>query len=213
MSTPAQLCERLSVDRLGAERLADQFARWWDGRHPEGQELLDELAARAGSDEVALSALLSLIDRHGLARAALRRTLVDNDDVDEAEQSTMAVVAFKIDSFDGRARFTTWLYQVARNEAKMLIRSRSRRPATPVAEPELTPFLARLSTLLANRDVIDRAFEALPEEYRRPLRLREFDGLEYDEIAATLGIPIGTVRSRLSRGRARLVEQLRSSPT
>lgn len=90
----------------------------------------------------------------------------------------------------------------------MLIRSRERRPSTPVADPEPAPFLARLSTLVADRDLIDRALGELPDTYRRPLELREIDGLDYEEIAATLDINIGTVRSRLNRGRSMLASAL-----
>lgn len=58
--------------------------------------------------------------------------------------------------------------------------------------------------------MIDRVLGELPESFRRPLELREIDGLEYDEIAAELDIPVGTVRSRLSRGRGMLVTALRN---
>lgn len=203
------LLSRIGVDRSAGQQVADLFAEWWAAHDSRAHTVLDTLAQAASTDTAALDALLCLIDRHGLSRPALRRILIAIDDVADAEQSTLAVVATKVGQYHGSARFTTWLHQVASNEAKMLIRARERRPSSAAEEPPVAPFLARLSTMLANRDVIERAFVALPDDYRNVLVRREIDGLDYEEIAATLGIPIGTVRSRLSRARAMLVELLR----
>ena len=156
----------------------------------------------------ALSALLSLLDRHGLARPALRRLLIAPQDIEDAEQATLAAVALGLASFDGRSAFTTWMFAVAQNEARMLLRARSRRPSTPVADPTPAPFLARLSSVLADRDLLERTMAGLPDSQADPLRLREIEGLEYEEIARTLDIPVGTVRSRLSRGRATLAAEV-----
>ncbi len=210
MSEPSDLLAQLSDDRFAADRLAELFTEWWPQRDNRAHELLDALALTAAADEDALELLLRLIDNHGLSRPALRRVLIDADDVADAEQSTLAVVAMKVGQYNGTARFSTWLHQVASNESKMLIRARDRRPSTAVAEPDVAPFVARLSTMLADRDTIERALAALPDDFRRPLELREFDGLDYDEIASTLNVPVGTVRSRLSRARSMLVANLRA---
>ncbi len=214
MSAPldvGDLCDALDSERLGRDHVVEAFDRWWSERDPLAQDLLDELATRAAGDTTSLEVLLVLIDRHGIARPALRRTLIAEHDIADAEQATMAVVALKVAGFAGRARFTTWLHRVASNEAKMLVRARARRPSTPVAEPDASPFVARLSTLLADRDLIDRALDELPTQFRDVIVLREIDGLEYDEIATTLDIPLGTVRSRLNRARALLAELVRDS--
>lgn len=209
MSTPEELTGRLGTARSASTAILDRFPAWWAERDPAASELLDELARRGRNDAEALDLLLTLVVRHRIARPALHRTLIDQNDIADAEQATLAAVAMRLDRFDGRSRFTTWLHAIADNEAKMLIRSRERRPSTPTDQPEVAPFLARLSTILADRDVIDRALAGLPDRLRRPLELRELDGLDYAEIAATLEIEIGTVRSRLSRGRAELVTILR----
>jgi RNA polymerase sigma-70 factor, ECF subfamily len=209
MTEVDELLARVGDDRAAANQIFTLFAEWWPTHDERAHGVLDRLAADAAISTDSLDLLLELVDRHGISRPALRRILISADDVDEAEQSTLAVVAMKVDKYNGTARFTTWLHQVASNEAKMLIRARSRRPSSAVEDPPVAPFVARLSTLLADRDVIERAFAALPDNFRRPLELREIDGLDYDEIAATLDIPIGTVRSRLSRARAMLVESLR----
>jgi RNA polymerase sigma-70 factor (ECF subfamily) len=187
----------------------ESFGAWWRARDERAGRLLDELAARAENDVDALGALLGLVLDNGLCRPALRTLLVDDHDLEEAEQAALAVVAQRIGQFEGRSRFTTWLHQVAVNEAKMLIRSRARRPSVPLAdEPLPSAYLTRLSTLVANRMAVQEAVEALPVEFREPLILREYDALSYDEIAARLDCPVGTVRSRLSRARAALAAEL-----
>jgi RNA polymerase sigma-70 factor, ECF subfamily len=183
----------------------ERFATWWASRDERAARLLDDLASRADRDAAALGALLRLVLEHGLSRPALRTVLLDGYDIEEAEQSTLAVVAHRIVQFEGRARFTTWLHRIAVNEARMLVRSRARRPSVPLSEePAVSAYLTRLSTLVADRVAVRQAIDALSEEYREPLVLREYDGLSYDEIAARLDCPVGTVRSRLSRARAAL---------
>ena len=207
MTDVGQLCDGLG-SAAATDRLRMCFADWWSSRDPQAQDLLDELAIRAPQNTDAMGELLWLLDEHGIARTALHRVLINAEDVADAEQTTLAAVAFKIDQFRARSRFSTWVHQIARNEAKMLLRARSRRPSDPVPEVHAEPFLARLSTLLASRDAVDQALASLDERYRRPIELREIDGLEYHEIANLLDVPIGTVRSRLSRGRALLVQSL-----
>ena len=211
MIDPFDLLARLSTSRIAGQQLAEEFAIWWTDRDERVHTVLDTLAADAPSSPEALELLLVLIDRHRISRAALRKILITADDVDQADQATLAVVAMKVGQYQQTGRFTTWLHQVASNEAKMMIRARDRRPSTAVDEPPVAPFLARLSTLLANRDVIERALAELPADFRAPLELREIDGLEYEQIAERLDLPIGTVRSRISRARARLVENVRDS--
>ena len=135
--------------------------------------------------------------------------LGDEDDADDVTQRVLVRLHERLADWEGRARFTTWLHQVATNEAKMLIRSRSRRPITTNDDriPEIG-YLARLSTLVGDRDVIDRALRALPDLYREVLLLREVEQLGYDEIADRLEVPIGTVRSRLAKARQLLARAI-----
>lgn len=204
-TSPAALVERLHVDRTAAEVVVDAFGRWYASRDDRAGELLDLLASQRHTEP-----LLRLVERHGLARPALHRLLIDAHDIDDAEQATLVAVGLRLDRFAGTSRFTTWLHQVATNEAKMLIRTRERRPSTPTDEPAVAPFIARLSTMLADRDLVDRALARLPDDLRRTITLREIDGLDYEEIAAATGVELGTVRSRLHRARARLVDDLRA---
>lgn len=182
-----------------------------DARSATASDLLDELAKSAVLHDQSLETLLSLIITNGLARPAIRRILISAQDVEDAEQRTLASVALGLEGFEQRSRFTTWLHTVASNEAKMLVRSRSRRPEDPTNSDDMpeAPFLARLSTILGDRDLVERALAALPDDKRQVLVLRDVEGLDYQEISDHLDIPIGTVRSRLSRAREALAVLVR----
>jgi len=167
-----------------------------DGQH----QLIDSLADAAKGSPAAMETLLGLVQTHTLAMPAIRRILLNAADIEDTEQAVLATVALRLQQFDGRSRFTTWLYQVASNEAKGLLRMRSRRPATGAELPD-SGYLAHLSTLLGQRDLIDRALAELPEKSREVLIAREVQQMDYEEIAAAFGVPVGTVRSRLHRAR------------
>lgn len=114
--------------------------------------------------------------------------------------------------FDGRSALTTWAYRVATNAALDELRRRARRPTPLRAEalpdaphPSGPP---GVDQTVADRDALDRALDALPTEFREPVVLRDVMGLDYAEIATVLGIPGGTVRSRIARGRAALAARL-----
>lgn len=195
--------------RTGARQNLDAEYR---RRRLEGDEssLVDELAAAASDSPEALEVLLGLIQLHQLAQPAIRRLVVNETDVDDIDQAVLAVVALKVAQYRGEARFTTWLHQVASNEAKMFIRTRSRRPTTSTTELPERGYLARLSSILGDRDAIARALQALPNHYRETLVLREVKQLDYQEIAARLDVPIGTVRSRLHKARELMALELGS---
>lgn len=195
--------------RVGARR---RLEAQYIGGPADGAEsqLIDDLAAAASTSLDAMEVLLGLIQSHRLAQPGIRRLVVNEADVDDIEQAVLAVVALKVAQFRGDARFTTWLHQVASNEAKMFVRSKSRRPVeTVVAAPE-RGYLARLSSIVGDRDVIERALDALPHHYRETLILRELEQLDYVEIAARLDLPVGTVRSRLHKARALMAREIGS---
>lgn len=177
--------------------------------------LLDELAvAAAGPAETvgdAADDLAWAILHLGLARPAIRRYLLRSDDIESAEQRTLIAVALRIGSFRGEARFTTWLHQVASNEAKQLIREQSRHssradPSGP--EEHAEAFVARVSSMIADEAAVAAALASLDERHRGPLLLRETDGLTYEEIAGRLEVPLGTAKTWVRRGRAELAAAL-----
>ena len=117
--------------------------------------------------------------------------------------------------FDGRAKFTTWAYRVATNACLDELRRRARRPDPGLPEHEHIDdrFLGGSASLdpaetVSNRLDIDAGLAALPEDFRTAVVLRDVAGLDYAEIATVLDLPPGTVRSRIARGRSRLVNSI-----
>ena len=149
--------------------------------------------------------LLRHYDRiHGVVRRVVRNVA----DVEEARQDALLAVARGIHSFDGRARFTTWLHRVATNAALMHLR-RHRRDPEPVEQlPESGSGIGP-ERIVVGRLELEDALDRLAPEFREAVLLADQAELEYQEIAERLGVPIGTVRSRVNRGRAKLVEILR----
>jgi RNA polymerase sigma-70 factor (ECF subfamily) len=143
------------------------------------------------------------------------RRLAGNDaDALDATQDALIAIARGIRRFDGRAAFSTWAYRVATNACLDELRRRRRRP-TPGWPDDLGDRAADLGATpstgieqLPDRMAIDAALAHLSEEFRAAVVLRDLCDLDYGEIAETLGIPPGTVRSRIARGRAQLAELL-----
>jgi RNA polymerase sigma-70 factor (ECF subfamily) len=169
-------------------------------------EASDALAARAANGDRA--ALEALLDRHAdHVHAVCRRVLTDREDALDATQEALIAIARGIRRFDGRSAFTTWMYRVATNAALDEARRSSRRPR-PVDEPTPgAPAPDTTSAVDARLDV-DAALATLPEEFRVAVVLRDLCDLDYAEIAEVLAVPAGTVRSRISRGRALLAAAL-----
>lgn len=178
----------------------------------ERPDLVDALAQAAGEgDRVAAEDLAWAILHFGLARPSIRRYLLRPDAVEAAEQRTLIAVALRIGTFRGEARFTTWLHQVAGNEAKQLIREEHRHASrTDDVGPEehAEQFVARVSSMIADEAAVRAAIASLSERHRGPLLLRETDGLTYEEIADRLDVPVGTAKTWVRRGRAELASTL-----
>jgi len=177
--------------------------------------LADVVDAAALGDRESLDFLLQTIDRHRLAHAAVRKMLIDEGDVQDALQRTLMAVARGISAFERRSRFTTWLYRVAEREALQVLR-RNKRVTRPEGEDlsGLTEQVRHMSSIVASRAMIRQALDELDPKFREPVMLCDVDGLDYATIAASLGIPLNTVRTRISRGRQyiadRIQEQFRS---
>ena len=162
----------------------------------------DLAAAAAGGDRSALEALLN---RHAArVHAICRRVLAHPEDALDATQEALLAISRGIERFDGRAQFTTWMYRVATNAALDEARRRKRRPVPAEVLIERADGGPGMADTVADRLDIDAALARIPEEFRAAVALRDLAGLDYAEISETLGIPAGTVRSRISRGRAAL---------
>jgi RNA polymerase sigma-70 factor (ECF subfamily) len=175
---------------------------------------LGPVKADAGDDELATAAargdqraLDTLLRRHAsMIHAVCRRVLTNADDALDAAQNAMVAIARHIDTFDRRARFSTWCYRIATNAALDEARRRSRRPAPVEIVPEPRTDAVNVDETVADRIDVDAALARLSPDQRAAVALRDLLGLDYAEIAAVLEIPPGTVRSRIARGRAALAE-------
>lgn len=139
--------------------------------------------------------------------------------VDEAEDLTQEVfvkVYQKLDRYrDQDGAFTTWLTTIARNQAIDLYRRRREERQRRVDDPEridvtASPGGGQQAELERNErvELVRSGLRALPQDLREPLMLCDIRGLSYDEAARTLEIPLGTVKSRINRGRLELARRL-----
>ena len=172
-------------------------------------------AANAG-DRGALEVLLARhVDR---VHAICRRVTGHPEDALDATQEALIAVTRGLHRYDGRSLFTTWLYRVATNAALDELRRRKRRPvpAEPPADDRPSPggagaavAPASVESVVAARLDVDAALASLSPEFRAAVVLRDLCDLDYSEIAEVLDVPIGTVRSRIARGRAAIADHLR----
>lgn len=170
---------------------------------------LDVLAARAASgDSGALDDLLAAIRPEVLRRCA--RILPCHADAEDACQEALVAVARGVAGFEGRSRFTTWLYPIVARAAFRAYKRMSE-AAPPLPEGAEPPDPRRVSVLAGARvDVVEalRWLRAGHPEQAEAVMLRDLMGMEYAEIAAHLGVPLGTVKSRINHGRTALKARL-----
>lgn len=184
--------------------------------------MADPLHRRSDAELVAAAqrgdapAMDELLRRHfARVHAVCRRIAGSSRDADDATQEALIRIVRSIDRFDGRAAFGTWAYRIATNAALDELRKRSRRPLLRAVEDDdvrptepVDPLADRTVEAVADRLAIEEALAELPEEFRVPVVMRDVADLDYAEIAETLGVPVGTVKSRIARGRRQLVERL-----
>lgn len=153
------------------------------------------------------------------------RLVRDPAEVEDIAQETFIKAYRALPQFRAESAFYTWLYRIAVNTAKNYLSASNRRPI-PMSdlmkaddegdssmgslEPSVdfqTPDSVLLSREIAK--TVEQAMEALPADLRTAVMLREIEGLSYEEIAAAMNCPIGTVRSRIFRARDAIAEKLR----
>lgn len=152
----------------------------------------------------------------------LSRMVRDPEEVEDIAQETFIKAYRALPQFRGDAAFYTWLYRIAVNTAKNYLAARNRNMLTVSdvvvddeeggeerhAAPDIdTPDAQLLSKQIAY--AVNEAVEALPEELRTAITLREIEGMSYEDIATFMGCPIGTVRSRIFRAREAIAAKLR----
>lgn len=165
------------------------------------EELLRRFVA---GDERAFAVLMQ---RHEDAVFNIAMRMMSNRaDALDATQETFVALFRRAHSFRGDAAFSTWLYRIAVNASHDLLRKRGRSiPSDELNEPALARSPEDASA--AQIDV-SRALAQLPQEYREAVVLHDIGGATHEEIATTLGIAVGTVKSRISRGRKALADIL-----
>ena len=186
-----------------------------------GERNLDqELVERVQSGEKAAFDILVRKYEHKLANV-ISRYIHDPSEVLDVAQDAFIKAYRALPNFRGDSAFYTWLYRIAINTAKNHLVAASRRPPKDDVDAQeaeqfdagsglkeyATPERLALRSELAQ--AIQDAIEALPEELRVAIVLRELEGLSYEEIANAMECPIGTVRSRIFRARDAIDKQIR----
>ena len=154
--------------------------------------------------------------------AIVARYIRDSDEVRDVVQEAFIKAYRALPKFRGDSQFYTWLYRIAVNTAKNYLVARSRRPPSSDVDLDDAEYYSGSDQLKDHsspenqlfRDqlevAINQAIVELPEDLRTAVTLREYEGLSYEDIAAVMDCPVGTIRSRIFRGReaidARVVE-------
>lgn len=145
--------------------------------------------------------------------AIVGRFIRDSHEVEDVTQEAFLKAYRALPRFRGDSQFYTWLFRIAVNTAKNYLVARSRRPPSSDVNLDDAEFYAGSEQLKdlgtpenqLFRDeleaVINKAIEELPEDLRTAVTLREYEGLSYEDIAGVMDCPVGTVRSRIFRGR------------
>lgn len=172
------------------------------------------------------AAFETLIDRYSGDIYALLYRLTENaEEASDLTQDTFLRALRSIGSFQGRSELKTWLFRIAINESRNRFRwwKRRKRDQTISLDISIGDSETPLSDTLADRSIspeeaalssereyaLKAALLELPEVYREAIVLCDIEGMSYEETAAALGIGIGTVKSRISRGREELRRRLK----
>ena len=158
-----------------------------------------------------------LVRRHNNSVATLAvRLLGDQSEAQDVTQDTFLLAYERIEAFRGDAKFSTWLYRICHNLCLSRLKKKKTDPINDAGEEALPEELAAPRSRLPDQvlirkerqNLLTQALAHMTQEFREVLVLHHTH-LSYDEIAELLGLPVGTVRSRLHRGREEIKEHLR----
>ena len=185
------------------------------------RDLDQELVRRAQNGDQRAFELLVVKYQRRIARL-LSRMIRDPAEIEDVTQEAFIKAYRALPAFRGESAFYTWLYRIAINTAKNYLATLGRRPvlsseyededgytldAVAQVADDHTP-----ESELSNKQIVstvNEAVDALPNDLREAITLREMDGLSYEEIAVAMECPIGTVRSRIFRAREAIAHRLR----
>jgi RNA polymerase sigma-70 factor (ECF subfamily) len=179
-----------------------------------------ELVKRVQSGDKRAFDLLALKYQNKIVKL-VERFVHDPVEAQDVAQEAFIKAYRAIDSFRGDSAFYTWLYRIASNAAKnYLVAQKRRPPATGVDSLEAEQYA--LDTRLKDKEtpesmvmtsdlknMIFTTIEALPDDLREAITLREMEGMSYEDIALAMGCPVGTVRSRIFRARDAIDKKIR----
>lgn len=177
------------------------------------------LIDRAGrGDPSAFEQLLSA--QEGRMYAVALRMCGNREDAQDCMQEAMIRIYRAISTFKGQSSFATWVYRITMNSCLDELRRRKARTSTSLdamlengfspSDEYDTP--EHHSLQAEQRRLLEKAIAALPEDMRAAIVLRDIQGCSYDEIAEALDTNVGTIKSRISRGRERLRNVLSQQP-
>jgi RNA polymerase sigma-70 factor (ECF subfamily) len=168
----------------------------------------EELVRRCRSGDP--SAFGDLVERHQSRVYHLCLRIVgDPDEARDAAQEALIASWRKLDQFRGDSAFTTWLHRVTVNACYDQLRKRRRQPMLHLAadderDHEPGPPVADPADAVATSAEVSAALRRVPDDFRAALVLADVEDLPYEEIASILGVAVGTVKSRVHRGRVAL---------
>ena len=165
--------------------------------------------------------LLVLKYQHKVVKLVMRY-LRNPADAEDVAQEAFVKAYRALPQFRGDSAFYTWLYRIAINTAKNALAARDRNPVSYELDLQNTDDSSDVVSRLKDpetpeglvlteeiRDTVNHAIEELPEDLRTAIVLRELEGMSYEEIAASMDCPVGTVRSRIFRAREAIDRRLR----
>jgi len=186
------------------------------GRKSSDQALVERVQR---GDKAAFDLLVSRY-QHKVVKLIMRYVRDQAEALDVAQEAFLKAYR-AIPRFRGESAFYTWLYRISINTAKNYLVAARRRPLDydlDLQDPEQYDMHARLKDvetpegmLLSEeiREAVNQAIEALPEDLRTAIMLRELEGMSYEEIATAMECPVGTVRSRIFRAREAIDKRLK----
>lgn len=185
------------------------------------RELDQVLVERAQRGDKRAFELLVAKYQRKLARL-LSRFVRDAAEVEDVTQEAFIKAYRALPNFRGDSAFYTWLYRIGINTAKNYLMSMGRRAPTSTdveaedaegqEDGELLRDINTPESMLLTKEIgetVNATMDALPEELRTAIQLREIEGMSYEDIAQIMDCPIGTVRSRIFRAREAIASQLR----
>lgn len=152
--------------------------------------------------------------------AVCLRICTNPEDAQDCLQEAMLRIYRSISSFKGQSSFSTWVYRIAMNTCLDELRKKKNKQTTSLDglldmgwSPSDDYDTPEHHTIAAQkRSAIQNAISDLPEDMRSAIVLRDIEGFSYEEISGMLGINVGTIKSRISRGREKLREKIRLRP-